>query len=252
VQDFLATTGVGTGMRGLSIAANTGGHPPATYSDEQARLAASVGPDVQRAIALHIKSSAGGQILSATPSYASMTLPVLAIHERFVLTANAPAQQELDRGRLLRSQGGRLVAQDPELARMLVAVARQDENHQMSMVATATDGSRFLAQAVRFNQLRGSLMAAAGADDPAVMLVLTSLDQGTAGREAAIRALGSFTPVEHAIAMALVNGQSIEDIARERRASVQTIRWHLRNMSDKTGQSGSKGLTRMLTLLLPY
>jgi DNA-binding NarL/FixJ family response regulator len=52
--------------------------------------------------------------------------------------------------------------------------------------------------------------------------------------------------------MALVNGQSIEDIARERRASVQTIRWHLRNMSDKTGQSGSKGLTRMLTLLLPY
>jgi lipoprotein-releasing system permease protein len=82
-------------------------------------------------------------------------------------------------------------------------------------------------------------------------LVLTALDKGMAGREAAIRALDCFTPVEHAIAMALVNGQSIEDIARERRTSVLTIRWHLRNMSDKTGQSGSKGLMRMLTLLLP-
>jgi DNA-binding NarL/FixJ family response regulator len=73
-----------------------------------------------------------------------------------------------------------------------------------------------------------------------------------AGREAALRAFTSFTPMESAIAMALVNGQSITEIARDRRVSVPTIRWHIRNMIDKTGESGVRGLTRILTLLLPY
>jgi DNA-binding CsgD family transcriptional regulator len=78
------------------------------------------------------------------------------------------------------------------------------------------------------------------------------VDDRVAGREAALRAFSSFTPMEGAIAMALVNGQSISDIARERRISIPTIRWHIRNMIEKTGENGVRGLTRILTLLLPY
>jgi DNA-binding CsgD family transcriptional regulator len=53
------------------------------------------------------------------------------------------------------------------------------------------------------------------------------------------------------IAVALLNGQGADDIARDRRKGVETIRWHIRNMADKAGCSGAQGLTRMLSLLLP-
>jgi DNA-binding NarL/FixJ family response regulator len=143
-------------------------------------------------------------------------------------------------------------SQDQELDRMVATMCRPDGAPQMSCLATALDGSRFLAQTIRFNRLRGTLMEAAGMDDPAVILILTPIGDSVAGREAALRAFSSFTPMEGAIAMALVNGQSISDIARERRISIPTIRWHIRNMIEKTGENGVRGLTRILTLLLPY
>lgn len=252
VQDCLTTVGISGGMRGVALIANTGGHPPATYASAQVSVAEGVLTDVQRAIALHISSAGQEQHLLAVPGYMQMKLPVIAVHGRRILTSNTAAMVELEAGRLIRRANGKLVVHDPQLDRMLAHLADVGGAQQMSLIATGLDGSRFLAQAVRFNRLRGTLMATAGADDPAVMLVLTALDAGGAGREAALTVLNCFTPVEQAIAACLVNGQSIEDIARERRASVQTIRWHIRNMSTKTGEHGVRGLTRMLTLLLPY
>lgn len=252
IQDCLSTVGVSNGVKGLALIANTGGRPPVTYSTEQIAIAASVQADIQRAINIHVSAADSNQILAAAPGYLQMKLPVLAMQERRILTCNPAAMEELERSRLIRRVAGKLFAVDASLDRMMASISRRDAVPQMSVVATGLDGSRFLAQAIRFNRLRGTLMAAAGGDDPAVMLVLTSLDDGVAGREAALRALSCFTPVEHAITSSLVNGQSIEDIARDRKASVQTIRWHLRNMSAKVGEHGVKGLTRLLTLLLPY
>ena len=206
---------------------------------------------MQRAINLHVNAAGTNGVMTVAPRYAHLKLPILTMAERRVLSSNSAAQEELERGRLIRCVGGRLYCRDPVFDRMLVSMTLEGEAHQKSVLTTALDGNRFLAQAVRFNLLRGTLMEAAGADDPAVVLILTALEDGAAGRENALKALKCFTPVEHAIAMALVNGQSIDDISKERRTSVQTIRWHLRNMSEKTGENGVKGLTRLLTLLLP-
>lgn len=168
-----------------------------------------------------------------------MKVPAVTLKERRVLASNPEAQQELAKGRLISMESAsRLSAEDPELDGMISVMCRPDGPQQASCTATAIDGSRFLAQAVRFNRLRGTLMEAAGVDDPALMLVLTPVDDRVAGREAALRAFSSFTPMEGAIAMALVNGQSISDIARDRRVSVPTIRWHIRNMIEKTGENG--------------
>lgn len=251
VQDCLGTVGVSGELRGLALIANTGGRPPRAYTDDKLALADSLRSDIQRAVDMHVRNSEGNQMLLAAQGHLQLRLPVFALRDRQVLTANAAAMQEAERGRLVRMYRDKVYAQDPELDRLLLSMSRLGKPHA-TVVVTASDGSRHLAQALRFNRLRGTLMDAAGVDDPAVILVLTSLDDGAAGRDEALKALTVFTPVEQAIAAALVNGQSVEEIARDRQASVQTIRWHLRNMTSKLGESGLKGLTRVLTLLLPY
>lgn len=252
VQDCLSTVGVMKGGIGVALIANTGGHPPFVYAPEQIHQARLVQQDFQRAIGINSRARSG-LATAAGPGELRMTIPVLVIKDGKILDANPEARRELETGRLL-SQGSaqRLVTVDGDLARMLALVSRSDGPHQSSCLATASDFSRFLAQAIRFNRLRGSLMEAAGMDDPAVLLVLTPVDDRVAGREAALRAFSSFTPMEGAIALALVNGESIAEIARDRRISVPTVRWHIRNMVSKTGENGVRGLTRILTLLLPY
>lgn len=250
VQDCLSTIGMTKAGIGMALIANTGGRPPVAYTPDQIAQARRVQPDVQRAIDLHIRS--GGHV-SAAPGELRLKVPVLVIKERRILSSNPEASHELELGRLVSLQRGNLFgSQDQELDRMVATMCRPDGEQQKSCLATALDGSRFLAQAIRFNRLRGTLMEAAGMDDPAVILILTPIGDRVAGREAALRAFSSFTPMESTIAMALVNGQSISDIARERRVSVPTIRWHIRNMIEKTGENGVRGLTRILTLLLPY
>jgi len=253
VQDCLSTVGVTSGHIGLALIANTGGHPPKAYKEEQIAEARRVQVDVQRAMNLHIRAGGAGRYAASVPGEMRMKVPAVTLKDRRILASNPEAQQELAKGRLISMErASRLSAQDPELDGMISVMCRPDGPQQASCLATAIDGSRFLAQAVRFNRLRGTLMEAAGVDDPALMLVLTPVDDRVAGREAALRAFSSFTPMEGAIAMALVNGQSISDIARERRISIPTIRWHIRNMIEKTGENGVRGLTRILTLLLPY
>lgn len=253
VQDCLSTIGMTSGGIGMALIANTGGRPPVAYTQEQVAQARRVQPDVQRAINLHIRSGGASRHVAAAPGELRLKVPVLVIKDRRILSSNPEADHELELGRLVRMQSATLFAsQDQELDRMVATMCRPDGSQQMSCLATALDGSRFLAQAIRFNRLRGTLMDAAGMDDPAVILILTPIGDRVAGREAALRAFSSFTPMEGAIAMALVNGQSISDIARDRRVSVPTIRWHIRNMIEKTGEDGVRGLTRILTLLLPY
>ncbi len=252
VQDCLSAVGVMKGGIGVALIANTGGHPPIVYSPEQIHQAKRVQEDVQRAIGINARVGSGF-VTAAGPGELRMTVPVLVIKDGKVLDANPEARRELETGRLLSQRSAqRLGCVDGDLPRMLSAVGRSDGPHQSSCLARASDGSRFLAQAIRFNRLRGSLLEAAGMEDPAVLLVLTPVDDRESGREAALRAFSSFTPMEGAIALALVNGQSITEIARDRRIGVPTVRWHIRNMISKTGENGVRGLTRILTLLLPY
>lgn len=252
-QDFVSTVGLTSSHVGLALIAIIGGHPPATYDEVQIGQAMRVQADVQRAINLHVRT--GGTIGDATvvPGRMQMTVPTLTLKDRMILAQNPAAQQELELGRLVRAErSGRLSSRDLELDDMISVMCRVDGPQQMSCLANAVDGCRFLAQAIRFNRLRGTLMEIAGVDDPAIMLVLTPFENHASGREGALRALSTFTPVERAIAIALINGQSISEIARERRVSVPTMRWHIRNMIEKADENGVRGLTRTLTLLLPY
>jgi DNA-binding CsgD family transcriptional regulator len=82
-------------------------------------------------------------------------------------------------------------------------------------------------------------------------MILTPLDINAAGRAKVLQSLSLLTPTEREIASQLLCGDSVEAVARHRRLSTETVRWHIRNMIGKTGARNLADLHRILALLLP-
>lgn len=61
-----------------------------------------------------------------------------------------------------------------------------------------------------------------------------------------VRELYPLTPTEARLAVALANGQSLADFARERRCSAETARTHLKRVLEKTGTHRQAELVRVL------
>jgi DNA-binding CsgD family transcriptional regulator len=97
----------------------------------------------------------------------------------------------------------------------------------------------------------GTILHKIGADDPAILLVLTPLDLDASGRAEALHALHGLTRVERRMATDLVSGMSVSAIAEARNLSVQTVRWHTKNLIEKIGAQSLSDLQRILALLLP-
>lgn len=62
----------------------------------------------------------------------------------------------------------------------------------------------------------------------------------------------ALTTTERKIAVDLANGWGVTTIADERRLSLETVRWHVRNLIDKLGARNLADLQRTLALLLPF
>jgi DNA-binding CsgD family transcriptional regulator len=65
-----------------------------------------------------------------------------------------------------------------------------------------------------------------------------------------IRTVLALSPREADVALGLVNGLSPEEIAKELEVSVDTIRWHLKNIYQRVGCSSQAELVRMLLSLV--
>jgi len=69
----------------------------------------------------------------------------------------------------------------------------------------------------------------------AAMLTLTPVAPPQAPPIELIQCLFDLTPAEARVARSLASGRTVEDIAQERRLSVNTVRTHVRGVLDKTG-----------------
>lgn len=252
LQDCLALTAKASGGHFITLSANTGGKGTRVFKSEAVQLAQSLKADFCRALLLHVELTRQKTRNTITDSWQSANLPVLVLRSSDVLQANDAARSAMEAGDIISaSPAGKVRLADPTLADLAKALQRSCDEQHASMIATGRSGSRWLAQLVRFNQLSGSLLGAAGAEDPAVMLTLTPLDQDAAGRKQALQSLTMLTPTEKQVAWHFLNGDSIEATARTRRQSAETIRWHVRNMIAKTGARNLADLCRILALLLP-
>lgn len=252
MQDVMAVSATSNNGVIVSMSANTGSGALRLFSDDNHREALSVLEDFKRAMALHgqIMRQRSAQAIGA--QWSGSPLPVVVISNGIVLQSNAAADKALEDGQLMTLlPGRRILFRDAALGDLVQMHERDRGTRLKTLMFRAPDTRRWLAQLVKLNQLAGSLIAATGVDDPAVMLVLTPLDMSSAGRAHALDSLSMFTATELQIAKLLLNGDSVADIGIRRRQSDDTIRWHVRNMMAKVGARSLADLHRMLALLIP-
>lgn len=175
-----------------------------------------------------------------------------------VMYANREAERELATGRVVSRAGDSVKFSDKSLnqtwqdsfsndARLGTdrpprhARVIQGPHHPRLLVqfSTVTDH----AQAGNSTDARGTAKS--------VLIVMTELDASGAGRVAAIDAFDALTPTEREILAALVGGENVEAIAKRLNRSVQTTRWHIKNIVEKTGSTSLTDAVRIGALLFP-
>jgi DNA-binding NarL/FixJ family response regulator len=86
---------------------------------------------------------------------------------------------------------------------------------------------------------------------PSVVVALTPFSGASQTREAMLSGFPDLTPTERQIFAAVVDGEDIASIARKMERSVETVRWHVRNLFTKLGVNSQADLARLGALLMP-
>lgn len=235
----------------MSVAAHVAGKHAPVFTPDQRNVASRILDDFRHALGLHVRLAAHRVRSTAMSLWEATKLPVLLVRDHRIVAANAAAAKTLAAGEIVGAVGDRLSILDQGLKDAADTLTKNAKNRQHVQAAVGRSGSRWLVQLVRFNQVSGTVLHAVGVDDPALLIVLTPLDFDAAGRAEAIQMMQGLTPVERKVAVDLANGWSVAGIAEERNLSIETVRWHVRNMIAKLGARNLADLERILALLLP-
>jgi len=137
------------------------------------------------------------------------------------------------------------MAADPSCAKQHHApVLSQD-------IVTDGKGESWLVQLSRHQTAAASPLLADTANSSQVVIALTPLAEASGSRGALIDGFVDLTPTERAVLSAFVDGKDIASIASEMQRSIETVRWHVRNLFAKLGVNSQADLTRLGSLLLP-
>ncbi len=195
---------------------------------------------------LRASASAGTVML-----HASARPMILLSLERTILTCNASGQQILAAGDVLRRDGALLAASTASAHRMLEQALREvgareapGSNPQRIGLRLAGLAGRTLLCSVWALQ-PDATMGAFG-PQPAAMLTVVPLGHAGAVDPVFLGALFDLTPAEARLAIALMAGKDLSEIASERRLSVQTVRSQLRSLFGKTGTRRQAELVAVL------
>jgi DNA-binding CsgD family transcriptional regulator len=175
---------------------------------------------------------------------------VLVDRDGTVLVSNQPATSILEEGTAIAVVDGRLVAVHPgEQARlqMLVADVAQSESGATAPAGGVMSITR--ARRVPISLLVAPLIASGVSLTPrqptAVVFVVDPEQPGQKWREF-LEELYGLTRAEADVAILVLQGTGVRDIARQRRTSFNTARTHLKRVFDKLGVHSQADLVRLL------
>ena len=80
---------------------------------------------------------------------------------------------------------------------------------------------------------------------------MTPFNAASQTRATMLNGFTDLTPTERTIFAGFVDGQDIAAIAARQSRSVETVRWHVRNLFTKLGVNSQADLARLGALLLP-
>ena len=197
----------------------------------------------QRLLALQV----GRELLAA--SLDAIAMPALLFDESGVIAhRNRGALELLATGDALRELDGRLVGTAPVATRELqlqisnaVRTHREGRAVETSIVSVRRPGRLALTTTIL------PLRARVGQSAPAAALMFLFDPERMRNLTAdMVRQLFGLTSIEAELAVALCGGQSLDEVALERRRSLATVRSQLRGLFAKTGTSRQSDLIGLL------
>lgn len=224
-----------------------------SFSEDERGRADALLSDIRRALQLR-------QLASATAPFSLRLrdedpIAVVVLRDRCIEHANAAARQLLSTAKVIAEVEGELKFCDRRAQATLEAAMRTQakggsSRRATSLVMRPPGMGAWIAQFAEVESgpsPRLSLRPPA----PATCVVLTPFETASRSRAAMLEGFANLTPTERQILSAFVDGLCIADIAAATQRSVETVRWHVRNLFRKVGVSSQADLARVGALLLP-
>lgn len=197
--------------------------------------------NARESVAAPVAAYVGLQMFDNNPT------AMLITRGRQIERSNAAAAGLLEARRPVAVSGGRLRFEDSRTQAAFEALSRVDQQSDArrtyAFVVEGVEGRTFIAQ---LSLARPTLDASA-----AVVVALTPFSGASQSREAMLSGFTELTPTERTIFAAFVDGDDIAAIASRMDRSVETVRWHVRNLFTKLGVNSQADLARLGALLLP-
>jgi DNA-binding CsgD family transcriptional regulator len=172
---------------------------------------------------------------------------MLITRARLVEHANPAAAGLLEAQRPIAVTAGRLRFEDARAQAAFELLSRADHGadtrRTFAFVVEGEGNRTFIAQL--------SLAKPRGGESASVVVALTPFSGASQSREAMLQGFTELTPTERTIFAAFVDGADIQAIAARMDRSVETVRWHVRNLFTKLGVNSQADLARLGALLLP-
>lgn len=251
ISDCVACATFHRGEHALTLTGHALGRQNRFFTQRQANTAHAVLPDFTRALALHVKNVTTGQKSQVASILRDTDVPAIMVAQGRLVEANATGHAALNAGLILKHVHGRIVPSSPDIAAAIHAVEQGAGRRMASLVHHDVDGLRWLVQVVRVTGASSPLLQPLLRSGAVAVVFITPLHLSLADRQRILQGWQAFTNTESEIAGELLNGASPAAIARTRRKSVATIRWHLDNMMERTGTRNLTDLVRILSLRGP-
>jgi DNA-binding NarL/FixJ family response regulator len=227
------------------------------FEQRNRELVSQLLPHVDRAFRMSVKLGFAEAGKAVSYLWENSELPVMVVQQGRLTYANASAERVLCASGLVARSGAGLAFCNENANAALRSLTRLSQHdtrraRQTAMELHDADGEEWMLQMVRMNPPRQDVSAQLFSIDPGIFIMLTPLSAASAVRTGSIDSIATFTAMEKELLHALVDGQSIQQIASRTGRSEATLRWHVRNLLSKSGLKNMTDLIRFASLLMPF
>ena len=177
--------------------------------------------------------------------------PFLIIRSGRVHFKNRAANRLIAAGVLAIDSRGVAHFADAAAQLLLERVRSQEINSGAEIIRGPTTARAAILQITRLGRA-GAPGGRRSRTDIPLAILLTPLANAGAIRRRAVDGFATLSKAEKDVLSALVNGESVSNIAGATHRSVATVRWHVKKLLLKTGARSIGDLTRIGSLLAPY
>ncbi|MBI1211281.1 MAG: hypothetical protein GC190_07455 [Alphaproteobacteria bacterium] len=227
----------------------------AAFSDYDQSMARRLVDDVRRALAFHLQAARSKGLAVGDKLFEARAIALVVTRHKLVEHANEAATRLFEKAGLLQVSGKTLRFEDVRVAAAFDELSKAERGRVgpkgRAFIVADGKGDGWLVQLSCHHTVPISPLLTDAANGSQVVVALTPLSEASGSRGALIDGFVDLTPTERAVLSAFVDGKDIASIAAEMRRSIETVRWHVRNLFAKLGVNSQADLTRLGSLLLP-